>query len=72
MLRMFSVPPSATGFPSSPVTLMPTAALAAAGAMATAATAAVVAKQEPGGSLDLTSRASSLCLECCACVWIHT
>ena len=36
MLRMLSVPPSAIGFPSSPVTVADTAAWAAAGATAAA------------------------------------
>jgi hypothetical protein len=45
MFRMFSVPPSGTGFPSSPVTVTLTAALAAAGAMAAAAIAAAAASR---------------------------
>jgi hypothetical protein len=45
MLRMFSEPPSAIGFPSSPVTATDTAALAAAGAIAAAAMAAEAASR---------------------------
>ena len=45
MLRMFSVPPSARGFPSSPVIVTLTAALAAAGAIAAAAMAADAASR---------------------------
>ncbi len=45
MLRMFSVPPSAIGLPSSPVTVTLTAALAPAGAMAPAAMAAETASR---------------------------
>ena len=45
MLRMFSVPPSAIGFPSSPVTETPTAALAAAGPTAAPAMAAEMASR---------------------------
>ena len=67
MLRMFSVPPSAIGFPSSPVTLMLTAALAAAGAMAAAAIAAVAANRALR-LLRCDVKRVSLCLECCASV----
>ena len=45
MLRMFSVPPSAIGLPSSPVTVTLTAALAAAGAIAACAMAAEAASR---------------------------
>jgi hypothetical protein len=45
MLRMLSVPASAIGFPSSPVTVTLTAALAAAGAIATAPMAAETASR---------------------------
>ena len=62
MLRMFSVPPSATGFPSSPVTVTLTAALAAAGAMAAAAMAADAASRALQ-LLRLDVKRCSLCLE---------
>ena len=63
MLRMFSVPPSAIGFPSSPVTVTLTAALAAAGAMAAAAMAAEAASRALQ-LLRLDVKRSSLPLKC--------